>query len=52
MDMSADEFKEIVFEAFPKLRDTGGYQICKCVPNSRKLDQLSSRVLASPLLLK
>lgn len=52
LDISADEFKEVLFEAFPKLRDAGGYQICKCVPNSRKLEPLSTRVLASPLLLR
>ena len=52
LDISADEFKEILFEAFPQLRDAGGYQICKCLPNSRKLEPLSSRVLVSPLLLR
>lgn len=31
LDISADKF---LFEAFPRLRDAGGYQICKCVPNS------------------
>ena len=52
LDISADEFKEVLCEAFPQLRDAGGYQICKCLPNSRKLEPLSSRVLASPLLLR
>ena len=52
LDISADEFKQILFDAFPKLQDAGGYQICKCIPNSRKLEPLSSQVLASPLLLR
>ena len=52
LDISADEFKEVIFSVFPKLRAAGGFQLCKCVPNSRKLEPLSSRVLMSPLLLK
>ena len=32
LDISADEFKEILFEAFPQLRDAGGYQIWKLEP--------------------
>ena len=51
VDISTKEFKEIVFSAFPKLRDAGGFQICRCVPNSRKLEVLSSRVL-SPAVLR
>ena len=52
LDISTEEFKELLFSAFPKLRNAGGFQICKCVPNSRKLEPLSSRVLSSPLLLR
>ena len=52
LDISPDEFKEVIFSVFPKLRAAGGFQLCKCVPNSRKLEPLSSRVLLSPLLLK
>ena len=52
LDISPDEFKEVIFSVFPKLRAAGGFQLCKCVPNSRKLEPLSSRVLMSPLLLK
>ena len=52
VDISTEEFKEIVFSAFPKLREAGGFQICKCVPNSRKLEVLSSRVLSSPAVLR
>ena len=43
LDISPDEFKEVIF-VFPKLRAAGGFQLCKCVSNSRKLEPLSSRV--------
>jgi hypothetical protein len=34
LDMDANEFRELVFETFPKLCDGGGYQFCRCRPNS------------------
>ena len=43
-----------LFLPFPKLREAGGggFQICKWMPNSRKLEPLSSHVLSSPVMLK
>ena len=42
----------MLFFNYPKLREAGGFQICRCVPNSRKLEPLVSRVLSSPVVLR
>ena len=34
LDLTAEQFKEVLFESFPQLRAAGGYQLCKCMPNS------------------
>ena len=49
---SSSQFREEIYTAFPQLREAGGYQFLKCVPNTRNLEALSSLVLTSPLLLK
>ena len=40
MDASKEEFKEILLTSFPHLRQGGGYQLLKCMPNTCKLDSL------------
>ena len=52
LDATADEFWEILYEAFPRLKHGGGYQFLKCIPNSRQLEPLSVMVMSSPSLLK
>ena len=49
---SAEDFRDILYEAFPQLRDGGGYQLLKCMPNSRRLEALSGLVMQSPHKLK
>lgn len=49
---SAEEFRDILYQAFPQLRDGGGYQLLKCIPNSRRLESLTGLVMQSPLKLK
>lgn len=44
VDCDADQFREALFSCFPKLKDCGGYQLCKCKPNSRELQPLSGAV--------
>ena len=51
-DCEADVYKEILLNSFPKLRDAGGYQLCKCKPNSRELEPLSAIVLSLPRALQ
>ena len=52
LDCSAEEFREILYDCFPKLRDGGGYQLCRCLSNSRKLEPLTALVCSSPAVLK
>ena len=52
VDCNAEEFREILFTTFPKLREGGGYQLCKCRPNSRELEPLSSAAMTSPKNLR
>ena len=52
LDASADEFRAKIMEAYPKLRDAGGYQFLKCTANSRTLECLSTLTMSSPGMLK
>lgn len=52
LDMNAEEFRSIIFEVYPQLKDGGGYQFLKCIPNSRRLEPLSGLVMQSPMMLK
>ena len=52
MQLDADEFRDLLYEAYPKLKHGGGFQFFKCAPNSRRLEPLSSATLSSPSMLK
>ena len=52
VDASAEEFRNILFEAFPKLQDGGGFTFCKGGINSRRLEPLSTLCLTSPAVLR
>lgn len=52
LDMSDEQFKEVLLSYFPRLRQGGGYQLLKGLPNSRKLEVLPSVVYTSPAALK
>ncbi len=44
--------KELLYSVFPKLRSGGGFELCRCVPNTRRMEGLSSVALSSVSLLK
>ena len=52
LDMTQEEFKELIVASFPRLTEGGGFQLLKCIPNSRTLEVLSMAVHGSPRLLK
>ena len=52
LDLDANGFRDVLLRAFPKLQDAGGFQLCKCPPNSRALEPLSTLACSSPSLLK
>ena len=52
LELSAAEFRDLLYRHFPTLQEGGGYQFFKCVANSRYLEQLSTTTLSSPAMLK
>ena len=43
----------MLYSEYPKLRDGGGFELCRCLPNSRNLEALLTSVaLSSPVMLK
>ena len=49
---SAEQFKNTLITAFPKLEGCGGFELLKCIPNSKELDSISLTVAQSPVMLK
>ena len=49
---SGDDLREALFNEYPKLRTAGGFQLCKCLPNSRNLEELSTISCSSVSMLK
>ena len=52
IDISATQFRDVLYGTFPKLANGGGFQLYKCAPNSRELELLSKLAHASPANLK
>lgn len=52
VDASGEEFRSVLYEAFPKLKDAGGYSFGKCKANSKHIEPLSSYCLTSPKVLR
>lgn len=41
MDANAEEIRDVLYTVFPKLRNAGGFVLCKCAANTRNLEPLS-----------
>ena len=52
IDMTGEEFRYLILQEFPKLKDGGGFVFAKCAINSRVLEPLSSFCLTSPRRLR
>ena len=52
LHISADEFRDILYDEFPRLRQGGGFRLYRCMPNTRNLEPLSVTVMSSPAMLK
>ena len=52
VDCDAEVFRRVLLDTFPKLANAGGYQLCKCRPNTRELEPLSVVSLSSPRALQ
>ena len=51
LDASYEGMKELLYSEFPKLRSGGGFELCRCVPNTQRMEALSSVALSSVSLL-
>lgn len=52
VECSPKEFQEQLIKAFPKLKNCGGFELLRCVANSKILEPLSPSVSMSPKLLR
>ena len=52
INASGEEFRSVLYEVFPKLKDAGGYCFGKCKANSKQIEMLSSYCLTSPKVLR
>ena len=49
---SCKEFQNTLINEFPKLEDAGGFELLRCIPNSKTLEKMSPSVSTSPKMLK
>ena len=52
VECTAQEFKETLITEFPKLADAGGFELMRCVANTRQLEPISTTVSQQPKVLK
>ena len=52
IEMSHDEFWSLIAGYFPKLEGCGGFELLRCVANSRCLESISPKIARSPKLLR
>lgn len=52
LDSELEEFRSTLHAAYPKLRDGGGFELMRCLPNSRELSVIGPKMSSSPRLLK
>lgn len=52
VNSSAEDFRGVLYEAYPKLKYAGGFLFAKCRSNSRELEILPSLCLTSPRILQ
>ena len=52
LDLDAATYKEVICEAYPQLRNCGGFMFFKCTPNTRNLEALSKVVFSAPRMSK
>ncbi len=52
VECTTQEFHSILITAFPRLRDGGGFELLRCVANTRLLEAISPSVARSPKVLR
>ncbi len=52
IDCTTSQFHEVLMDSFTKLRSAGGFELLRCIPNTRDLEGIPSPVCHSPRLLR
>ncbi len=52
IDCDAETFRSVILAAYPKLQDGGGFELLRCLPNSRELIVIGPKLANNPRLLK
>ena len=52
INCSGQEFRDLLISAFPKLDGCGGFDLLRCIPNTKQLEVMSVALSQSPKLLK
>lgn len=52
IDCTPEEFNAVIVSAFPKLGGCGGFELLRCLPNTKDLEVISLSIAQSPKLLK
>ena len=52
VECTTKEFHEVLIQKFPKLMNVGGFELLRCVANTRLLEPISTIVTKSPKILK
>ena len=52
INCSGEDFRGLLIAAFPKLEGCGGFELLRCLPNSKDMEMLSCAVSQFPKLLK
>lgn len=52
VDCTPETFRQVLYGAFPKLEEGGGYELLRCRPQSRDLVLIGPQVCCCPRLLK
>lgn len=52
MYCTSDTFRSVIEEQYPKLNGCGGYELLRCIANTRDLEAISQSIARSPKMLK
>ncbi len=52
VDCTTEEFHDILFTCFPQLKNSGGFELLRCLPSSRDLEVIPPPMCHSPRLIR
>ena len=52
INADAEQIRDVLYTAFPKLENAGGFVLCKCIANTRNLEAMSQLSWISLQVLK